>query len=182
MTFEILLLLALLAATLALFVTERLPLEVTAMSLLASLLLLGTVSLDEAIAGFSNKAVVTVGAMFVLGHALVKTGALEIAADRLSQRLGRYRWLGLALPLTAASLLSGVLNNTAVVAIFIPLAIDLCRRLDLSPSRVLLPLSYAAILGGTLTLIGTSTNLLVSALSEDAGEGPIRMFELAPMG
>jgi di/tricarboxylate transporter len=120
--------------------------------------------------------------MFVLSHALVKTGLLEAAAERLSNWLGSKRWMAVSILLLAVSLFSGLLNNTAIVAIFIPMVMTLCRRLHLSPSKVLIPLSYSAIVGGTLTLIGTSTNLLVSAMAEDAGEKPIGMFEVTRMG
>ncbi len=180
MTPEIALVFVLIAAALYSFVTELLPIEVTAMTLLALLLLTGLVTTEEALAGLSNKAVVTVGAMLVLSHALVKTGVI----DQLAEWLGRRgaNWPGMVVMLAIAALLSGFLNNTAVVAIFVPLAIDLCRRSDISPSRVLLPLSYAAIVGGTLTLIGTSTNLLVSAISESSGYGALGMFEFARFG
>lgn len=129
------------------------------------------VDITQAVQGLSNKAVVTVGCMFVLSRALVKTGLLEAAAHRLSNWLGSRRWMAVSILLLAVSLFSGFLNNNAIVAIFIPLVMTLCRRLRLSPSKVLIPLSYSAIVGGTLTLIGTSTNLLVSAMAEDAGNG-----------
>lgn len=175
-------LLALLVATLASFLWELLPVEVTAMCLLAAMLLAGLVTVDEAIAGLSNKGVVTIGALFVLSHALVKTGFLEIVADRISRRFGDRRWVGVGVLLVLIALMSGFLNNTAVVAMTIPLAVDLCRRFRLSPSKVLIPLSFAAIFGGTMTLIGTSTNLLVSSLTERAGQEPFGMFELTPLG
>lgn len=181
-TFEIGLMLALIGAALILFVLERFPIEVTAMSLLAVLVLIGFLEIDQALAGLSNKAVITVGALLVLSHALVKTGLLEIAADYLSEKAADNKWLGISIFLTVAAVLSGFLNNTAVVAIFIPLAVSLCRRFEISPSKVLMPLSYLSILGGTLTLIGTSTNLLVSAIAEDAGQPPLSMFEFTHLG
>ena len=182
MTFEIGFMLALILVALILFVLELLPIEVTAMLLLAVLLAFGIVSVDEAILGLSNKAVVTVGAMLVLGHALVKTGVLAAAADRLANATGSRTWLAMGLVLVVASVLSGFLNNTAVVAIFIPLLIDLCRRFHISPSKFMLPLSYVCVAGGTLTVIGTSTNLLVSAIAEDNGLEPFGMFEFSALG
>lgn len=182
MTLEVLWMLGLVALTLTLFVLEWFPIEVTALALLGILLLTGTMSLDLAISGFSNKAVLTIGSLFVLSHGLFKTGLLEIAADYLGRKVGQRSWLGIGIFLTVASVLSGFLNNTAVVALFIPLAISLCRRFQISPSQVLIPLSYLSILGGMLTLIGTSTNLLVSALGEAAGLAPLGMFEVTRLG
>ena len=182
MGFDAILLLGLLLATLAFFVFEVLPVEVTGMCLLAALLLTGLVPLEEAVAGLSNPGVVTIGGLFVLSHALTKTGFLEIVADRLSSRFGRRPWLGVAALLVLVALMSGFLNNTAVVAMTIPLAVDLCRRFRLSPSRVLIPLSFATIFGGTLTLIGTSTNLLVSSLTVQAGLEGLGMFEFTRVG
>ncbi len=181
MTFEIVFMLGFIVAALVVFALEIFPIEVTAMGLLGVLVLLGFVTPEEAVAGLSNKAVVTIGALFVLSRALVKTGTLEAGAFWLSRKVGRNRWLGISVFLVVTALLSGFLNNTAVVAVFIPLALNLCRRFEISPSKVLLPLSYVAIIGGMLTVIGTSTNLLVSALAENAGEPPIRMFELTPL-
>ncbi|REJ86046.1 MAG: SLC13 family permease [Acidobacteria bacterium] len=180
MTLEIAFVLVLIAGALYSFARELLPIEVNAMALLAMLMISDLVTTEEAIAGLSNKAVVAVGAMLILSHALVKTGMLEQLADLLSRRGAN--WTTMLLMLTVAALLSGFLNNTAVVAIFVPLAIDLCRRAEISPTRVLLPLSYVAIVGGTLTLIGTSTNLLVSSMSEAAGHGALGMFEFTRLG
>ncbi len=182
MTFEILFMLLLLAAALALFALEVLPIEVTALLVLGALLVSGTITVEQALSGFSNKAVITVGCLFVLSHALTKTGLVRWAAERLAAWAGSRYWLGVGSLLVAAGLLSGFLNNTAIVAIFIPLALDLCSRLQVSPSKVLIPLSYASIFGGTLTLIGTSTNLLVGSIAEAAGEPALGMFEFLPVG
>jgi Na+/H+ antiporter NhaD/arsenite permease-like protein len=172
MSLETIFMLGLILATLLVFALEIFPIEVTALGLLAVLLATGLVSADQALKGLSNKAVVTVGCMFVLSHALVKTGLLEILENKLSDNVRQRAWLAVAVLLCSVGLLSGFLNNTAVVAIFIPLAMSLCRRFSLSPSKVLIPLSYVSMLGGTLTLIGTSTNLLVSSIAEQAGQRP----------
>ena len=182
MTFQIGLMLALVVVSLVFFVRETFPIEVTALGMLAVLLVTGLVTPTEAFAGFSNKAVLAIGALFVLSHALVRTGILEVLADELGRRVGKRSWLGIGLLLGMVAVLSGFLNNTAVVAIFIPLTLDLSSRFGVSPSKILIPLSYASIFGGTLTLIGTSTNLLVSSLLEESGQPPIRMFELSPLG
>lgn len=182
MTTEILFMLILMGLALAAFIKEVFPIEVTALGMLAVLVVAGVVSAEEAVAGFSSKAVVAIGGLFVLSHALMKTGVLEVAADRLSERSKNHPWLGIGFLLTCVGAFSGFLNNTAMVALAIPLVMKLCGRLGLSPSKVLLPLSYASIFGGTLTLIGTSTNLLVSAVVEEAGEEPFGMFEFSRLG
>ena len=182
MTFEIGLLLFLLCGGLVLFALEWLPIEVTALSILGVLMVTGIVTVDQALSGFSNKAVIAIGCLLVLSHALTRTGLIAVAAERLADWAGERYWLGVGVLLVAVALLSGFLNNTAVVAIFIPLVLDFCRRRGMSPSKLLLPLSYASIFGGTLTLIGTSTNLLVSSIAQEAGQPPFGMFEFLPVG
>lgn len=161
---------------------EILPLEVTAMGAIGILLLFDVLTWQEAISGFSNPAVVTIGAIFIMSRALVKTGFLEVFADFLVKKGGKQKWLTMFIFLLTVSIISGFINNTAAVAIFIPLAIDLCQRFHISPTKVLLPLSYAAIFGGTLTLIGTSTNLVVSSIMEDLNLEPFSMFEFTKLG
>jgi len=164
------------------FVMEILPIEVTAMGAIGLLLLFDVLSWQEAISGFSNPAVVTIGAIFIMSRALVKTGFLEVFADFLAKKGGNRKWLTIFIFLLTVSIISGFINNTAAVAIFIPLAIDLCQRFRISPTKILLPLSYAAIFGGTLTLIGTSTNLIVSSVMEEFNMTPFSMFEFTKLG
>jgi len=182
MGLDALLLLALLAAALACFVFELLPVEVVGLCLLSALVVTGLVTLDEAVSGLSNHGVVAIAGLFVLSHALVKTGLLEIVGFGLSRRFARRPWAGVTVLLLLVAVMSGFLNNTAVVAIFLPLTIDLARRFSLSPSKLLIPLSYASIFGGTLTLIGTSTNLVVSSVAQAAGLPPLGMFEMTRFG
>ncbi len=164
------------------FVMEILPIEVTAMGAVGVLLLFDVLSWQEAISGFSNPAVITIGAIFIMSRALVKTGFLEVFADFLAKKGGNQKWLTIFIFLLTVSIISGFINNTAAVAIFIPLAIDLCQRFRISPTKILLPLSYAAIFGGTLTLIGTSTNLIVSSVMEEFNMTPFSMFEFTKLG
>ena len=156
--------------------------EVTAMGAIGVLLLFDILTWQEAISGFSNPAVVTIGAIFIMSRALVKTGFLEVFADFLVKKGGERKWLTIFIFLLTVSIISGFINNTAAVAIFIPLAIDLCQRLHISPTKILLPLSYAAIFGGTLTLIGTSTNLVVSSIMEEMNLTPFSIFEFTKLG
>ena len=164
------------------FVMEILPIEVTAMGAIGILLLFNVLTWQEAISGFSNPAVITIGAIFIMSRALVKTGFLEVFADFLAKKGGNRKWLTIFIFLLTVSIISGFINNTAAVAIFIPLGIDLCQRFRISPTKVLLPLSYAAIFGGTLTLIGTSTNLIVSSIMEEMNMAPFSMFEFTKLG
>ncbi len=182
MTFEIALLLFLMLLALVLFALEVFPLEVTAFGMLVVLILAGVITPNEALVGLSNPAVVTIGLLFILSHNLARTGVLEQAAAKLSRMVGPRRWLGVGILLATTSLASAFLSNTAVVAIFIPIAVSLGQRFKISPSKILLPLSYAAITGGTLTLIGTSTNLIVNAFAIQNGQPPLGMFEFARLG
>ena len=152
------------------FSMEILPLEVTALAAVGLLLLFDIISIEEAISGFSNNAVITIGAIFILSRSLVKTGFLEVLAQFLYKLGGNNSWVTIFIFFITVSLISGFINNTAAVAIFIPVIFKMCQKFHISPTKLLLPLSYAAILGGTLTLIGTSTNLVVSSVVENTYE------------
>jgi di/tricarboxylate transporter len=182
MSYEIAFMLLLMGVALVAFVRESFPIEVTALGILAVLVVAGILAVPEALAGFSSNAVVAIGSLFVLSHALTKTGLLETMANRVADAAKDRPWPMIVLLLVLVCVGSGVLNNTAVVALSIPLVIKFCRRLRLSSTKVLLPLSFASILGGTLTLIGTSTNLLVNSVVRDYNEAPIGMFELSLAG
>ena len=152
------------------FILEILPLEVTALASVGLLLLFDIISIEAALSGFSNSAVITIGAIFILSRSLVKTGFLEVLAKFLYMLGGHNPWLTIAIFLFTVSFVSGFINNTAAVAIFIPVVFKISQKFHISPTKILLPLSYAAILGGTLTLIGTSTNLVVSSVMENTYE------------
>ena len=165
------------------FVFEIVPMEVTALGTVGLLLVFNIVTIDEAIAGFSNKAVITIGAIFIISKALVKTGFLEVLSHYLYKLGGNNKWLTFSIFFITTAIISGFLNNTAAVAIFIPLALKLCQKFHISPTKILLPLSYAAIFGGTLTLIGTSTNLIVNSFLENHSTiEPFKMFEFTKLG
>ncbi len=156
--------------TIIFFSLEILPLEVTALFAVGVLLLFNIIDVNTAVSGFSNSAVITIGAIFILSRSLVKTGFLEVLARFLYKLGGNNPWLTIFIFLFTVSIISGFINNTAAVAIFIPVVFKICQKFHISPTKILLPLSYAAILGGTLTLIGTSTNLIVSSVMEDTDE------------
>ena len=184
MTPEIAIVLGVITLMFILFVMELFPLDVTALSILAVVLALGYISPEEAISGFANPAVITIALLFVLSHALQKSGILEYMVIRLNKLTERSRFLGLFVFLISVALASAFVNNTAIVAIFIPLTIRLAQKYNLSPSKLLMPLSYIAIIGGTLTLVGTSTNLLVNSIyiNSISSSPPLGMFEFAKFG
>jgi di/tricarboxylate transporter len=182
MTFEIAFVLGLIFLAFILFVTEKFSLDVTALLILTILFLGGFLTIDEAISGFSNPAVITISLLFVLSYALQKTRILEYLIVRINQLVSRSITLGLSVYLLTIALASALMNNTAIVAIFMPVTIRLAHRYHMSPSKLLIPLSYAAIMGGTLTLVGTSTNLLVNSIYINNNGLALGMFEFAKYG
>ncbi len=161
---------------------EWLAVEVVALVVLALLLITGMVGLEEAFAGFSDPAVLTVLLMMILSEAMAESGVVAQVGHRIARWSGGRARVQIGLMLLTAGTLSMFINNTAAVAMFIPVAIQLAKQLRTSPSKLLLPLNYAAIMGGTCTLIGTSTNILVSSLAEDRGLPPFTMFEFFKLG
>ncbi len=160
---------------------ERFPPSATILSAVIVLLAAGVVSAEQAFSGFSNPAPITVAALYVLARAVEKTGALQplVSATLGGGRDSRSSLIRLVAPTAAAS---AFLNNTPVVAMLVPQVRDWAERRGQSPSRYLMPLSFAAILGGMVTVIGTSTNLVVSGLLEAAGQPPLAMFEISRLG
>ncbi|HUP22552.1 MAG TPA: SLC13 family permease [Thermoanaerobaculia bacterium] len=181
MSWEIVLVLAILAGAVALFISERFPIDLVALLVLGTLLVFGLVTPEQGISGFSNPATVTVAAMFVLSAGLQKTGATAVIG-RLLVRYGRNHFTALVVVMATVGVLSAFINNTAAVAVFIPLVMVVANRRKIAASKLLIPLSSASQFGGVCTLIGTSTNLLVSAISERAGYGDFSMFEFSRMG
>jgi len=181
---EILFLGAIILVALVLFVTELFPIDVTALLVLGLLLILGLVSPTESLAGFSNPAVITIACLFILSHALQKSHVLEYLIININSLIDKSRVLGMIAYLFVIGVASAVVNNTAIVAIFMPVTIRLADKYNISPSKVLIPLSYAAILGGTLTLVGTSTNLIVNSILVDSSNGQVSlgMLEFAKFG
>jgi di/tricarboxylate transporter len=179
---EIALLVAILAFTVASFAFQWLPVDVTALATLALLLVCGLVTPEQAISGFSNEAVVTVMMMFILSSSLVQSGAVNLVGHRIARLSGRSRWKASFLLLLLTGGVSAFINNTAAVALAMPLGILLAKHYRFSPSKILMPLSFAAIFGGMCTLIGTSTNLLVSSLAVGHGLDPFGVFEFAAVG
>jgi di/tricarboxylate transporter len=180
-TGSMILVLGILVAAVVLFATEKFPVDFVAVMVLGAVMVTGLVTVEEGLSGFSNPATITVGAMFVLSAGLTKTGALQTVA-RWLVRASRYPYVLLLLLIPAVALPAAFINNTPVVAVFLPLVLAVCAKRKFAPSKFLIPLSFASQFGGVCTLIGTSTNILVSTLSEKAGFGAFSMFEFSQLG
>lgn len=191
---EIAMVLLITIGTVYLFVSEKFRADLVALMVLGSLVIVGLfqhlvawirpekwISPEEGISGFSNPATITVGAMFVLSAGLQKTGAVAFVARGL-KRLTNLPTVLLLVMMITVGVVSAFINNTAAVAVFLPLVLAVSAGGKISASKLLIPLSFASQFGGVCTLIGTSTNLLVSSISERAGHGALSMFEFAPLG
>jgi di/tricarboxylate transporter len=162
MTFEIATILALLLVALVLFGTERIPIDIVTILLVIALVVTGTLTVEEAFAGFGNDIVITISGLFILTGGLVKTGVVDVVGRRLHRISGGNEfWLTVLIMLVAAGC-AAVMKNTTTTAMFVPVVLGISERARVAPSKLLMPLAFGAILGGTCTLIGTSTNLAVS--------------------
>ena len=182
MSFEILFVFVLLAVAVILFVTDYVTFDVTAIIIMACLMVTGILTPSEGLSGFSNPATVTVAAMFILSEGMRRTGILNQAGDYFTEKMKKNLMFWFFSLLLFIAVISAFINNTAAVAIFIPVTMTIASRVGVSPSKLLMPLSFAGMFGGTATLIGTSTNILVSSIAEERGLNPIGMFDLTPMG
>jgi len=182
MTGEMIFVFALVVGAVILFATEKLPIDIAALIIMAILLLSGILTPTEGIAGFSHTATVTVGAMFILSAALHRTGAVDFIGKKLVSAGKRNFWLALTILMLMSGVFSAFINDTAVVAIFLPVVLSLAEELKVSPAKLLMPLSFSALFGGVCTLIGTSTNIIVSSLAEQYGQQPFGMFEFSHFG
>ncbi|MBR9976495.1 MAG: SLC13 family permease, partial [Bacteroidetes bacterium] len=154
----------------------------TAMIVMAALLVTGVLTPGEGLSGFSNPATVTVAAMFVISAALRHTGAVSYLALLSNQLFSRNYWVGLLPTMILIGITSAFINNTPVVAVFIPILMSVSQQTDISPTRLLMPISFASMFGGLCTLVGTSTNILVSSIATDYDMPPFGMFEFSALG
>ena len=182
---EIILIFALIFVALVLFVTEPLPIDIIAIAVLVSLVVLEPwtgVDAATGISGFASTATVTVLAMFILSEGVRQTGLVNIIGSKIAERYGDSPYKQLLAVLGLSGGTAGFINNTPVVAVMIPMVNTLSRKTGISPSKLLIPVSYAAMLGGMLTLIGTSTNILASDVSARLIDRPFSMFEFTQLG
>lgn len=182
MTLDIVLVFGILGLALASFVWEKVPVEVTAIAVFGVILALGLLPVDTALLVLSNPAPVTVGAMFMVSAGLEKCGAIEILTGYF-KKLAKAGYLPfLFVMILSVAFISAFINNTPVVVIFMPVLLGLAREMDVPASKLLIPLSYASIFGGVCTLMGTSTNILISGIAQTYDLEPFSMFELAKAG
>ena len=182
MTWEIALVLGILLVSLVLFITEVLRMDVVALLVMVTLAVTGLVSPDQALSGFSNPAVITVWAMFILSDGLTRTGIADLLGTQVLRIAGQQEFTLTVVIMLTAGILSAFMNNIGVAALMLPVVVDICRRTDISPSRLLMPLAFGSLLGGLTTLIGTPPNLLISGALTDAGLRSFSMFDFVPVG
>jgi di/tricarboxylate transporter len=182
MTFEQIFVLLLLVAVFVSFFKEFYPPEVTALGASAVLLATGIIPTSDFLTVFSSSAPITIAMMFILSAALERTGVLELIGDFLRTHARGSFLRTILLMMFGTMIASAFMNNTPVVILLTPVIISLAGSVGATPSRLLIPLSYAAIFGGTLTLVGTSTNILMSDVAVDAGQAPLSMFEMTLPG
>jgi di/tricarboxylate transporter len=182
MSTEVVIVGVVLAGAVTLFVTEKLRVDLVALLVMGVLLVTGVLTPAQGLAGFSNPATLTVGAMFVLSAGLFRTGAVSALGGLVTRLFQRGYWGGLLAVMAVVGVLSAFINNTPVIALFLPILLGVARATRIAPSKLLMPVSFASMFGGVCTLIGTSTNILVSSIAVEQGLRPFTMFEFAPLG
>lgn len=181
-TFDIALVLALLGATVVLFVVEKPRADVVALMLLGALAATGLVEPKEALSGFSNPAVITVWAVFILSGGLSKTGVADLLGGQVLRVAGTSEVRLMVVIMVVSGVLSAFMNNVGATALLLPVVMDLARRTRVAPSKLLIPLSFSSLLGGMMTLIGTPPNILIAEEVSRRGIGELSMFTFAPVG
>lgn len=174
--------LILLAVAIILFASEKLPVDVVGILLVVALVMTQVLTIQEGVAGFGNDIIITIGGLFILVGGLIKTGIVDVIGRRLHRIAGDSEFVLTALIMTVAGIAASVLKNTTTTAMFLPVVLGLAAKARIAPSKLLMPLAFGAILGGSCTLIGTSTNLAVSGTIVRYGYEPFSMFELTAVG
>ncbi|NNF41213.1 MAG: SLC13 family permease, partial [Woeseiaceae bacterium] len=182
MTFEIALVLGILAISLVLFVSEVIRMDLVALLVLGALAVTGLVDSEEAFAGFSNSAVITVWAMFILSEGLTRTGIADIIGRQVMRIGGKREMPMILVIMVTGAVLSAFMNNIGVAALMLPVVVGVARRTRIPASRLLMPLAYSTLLGGLMTLIGTPPNLLISEAMVQNNITPFALFDFTPLG
>jgi di/tricarboxylate transporter len=182
MTFEIALVLGILGVSLILFISEVIRMDLVALLVLGALAITGLVTADQSFAGFSNGAVITVWAMFILSEGLTRTGIADIIGRQVMRLGGRREIAMIFVIMVTGAVLSAFMNNIGVAALMLPVVVEVARRTGIPASRLLMPLAYSTLLGGLMTLIGTPPNLLVSESLQRFGFEPFKLFDFTPLG
>ena len=182
MTTDIAIVLGILGVSLILFISEVIRMDLVALLVLGSLAVTGLVGSDEALAGFSNSAVVTVWAMFILSEGLTRTGIADIIGRQVMRIAGKREVPIIFVIMITGAVLSAFMNNIGVAALMLPVVVDIARRTRIPPSRLLMPLAYSTLLGGLMTLIGTPPNLLISESMTQNNYEPFKLFDFTPIG
>ena len=182
MSFEIALVLGILVVSLILFISEVIRMDLVALLVLAALAITGLVDSDQAFAGFSNSAVITVWAMFILSEGLTRTGIADIIGRQVMRLGGRREIPMILVIMITGAVLSAFMNNIGVAALMLPVVVEVARRTEIAASRLLMPLAYSTLLGGLMTLIGTPPNLLISESLTRSGYEPFELFDFTPIG
>ncbi len=182
MTFDIALVLGILVISLVLFISEAIRMDVVALLVLGALAITGLVDSTAAFAGFSNSAVITVWAMFILSEGLTRTGIADIIGRQVLRTGGTREVTLIFVIMITGAVLSAFMNNIGVAALMLPVVVDVARRTGIPASRLLMPLAFSTLLGGLTTLIGTPPNLLISELMVLNGEEPFELFDFTPLG
>ncbi len=182
MALDMWLTLGILGGAIVLFITEWIRVDLVAIAVVISLMLTGILSPEEALAGFSSPIVVTVAALFIVGGAVMKTGLADTISRRIIQLAGQSKIRLMVIIMGTVALMSGFISDTGTVAVMAPAIISLGLKKDINPSKLLLPVSFSALLGGAMTLIGTPPNIIVSDLLANSGYTPFRFFDFTPIG
>ncbi len=182
MSLEIILLIIIIVAALVLFSIETLPADVTALGIMMVLILTRIITPEDAFAGFGSDTAMMILGLLVMTAALVRTGVIQIISRQILQMIGENHNKLYWVIMGTAGVLSGFMSNTATSAFFTPMTIGLARRFKINPSKLLMSLGFATVLASSITLVGTSTNVVVSGMMTQYGMAPLGMFELSLVG
>ena len=182
MNADLIIVLLLLGAAVVMFALNRPRVDAVALIMMVALPFTGVISVEESLAGFANPNVVLIGAMFVIGEALARTGVARSIGDWLATRGGESPWRLLVLLMLAVGLLGSVMSSTGVVAIFIPVVLRIASRSRIAPGQLMMPMAYAALISGMMTLVATSPNLVINYEVVRSGAEGFNFFDFTPFG